>query len=76
MIPIKSLHQAARLSVASRRDMEVSDKYGRCERCGSPIDPERLEILPATTLCADCARAESAKTAFAADGTPHVIVQN
>ena len=36
--------------------------YGRCERCGSQIDPERLEILPATTLCADCARE--------ANGTP------
>jgi RNA polymerase-binding transcription factor DksA len=31
--------------------------YGRCERCGAQIDPERLEILPATTLCVDCARA-------------------
>ncbi len=31
--------------------------YGRCERCGAQIDPERLEILPATALCVDCARA-------------------
>lgn len=31
--------------------------YGRCERCGKEIDPERLEILPATTLCSACARA-------------------
>jgi RNA polymerase-binding transcription factor DksA len=31
--------------------------YGRCERCGAQIDPERLEILPATVLCVDCARA-------------------
>jgi RNA polymerase-binding transcription factor DksA len=30
--------------------------YGRCEECGAQIDPERLEILPATTLCAACAR--------------------
>jgi RNA polymerase-binding transcription factor DksA len=30
--------------------------YGRCERCGAQIDPERLEILPATVLCVDCAR--------------------
>ena len=30
--------------------------YGRCEECGAQIDPERLEILPATTLCAVCAR--------------------
>ncbi len=29
--------------------------YGRCESCGKPIDPERLAVLPHTTLCADCA---------------------
>jgi len=34
--------------------------YGRCDRCGAQIDPERLEILPATTLCAACAGAASA----------------
>ncbi|MFQ5854686.1 MAG: TraR/DksA C4-type zinc finger protein [Anaerolineae bacterium] len=33
--------------------------YGRCDRCGAQIDPERLEILPATTLCAACARAQA-----------------
>jgi DnaK suppressor protein len=30
--------------------------YGICERCGKPIDPERLEIFPETTLCVDCKR--------------------
>jgi DnaK suppressor protein len=30
--------------------------YGLCERCGVQIDPERLDILPETTLCAACAR--------------------
>ena len=25
--------------------------YGRCERCGQPIDPARLEALPSTRLC-------------------------
>lgn len=32
--------------------------YGVCERCGGEIDPERLKILPHTTLCIKCARAE------------------
>ncbi|MBI3910839.1 MAG: TraR/DksA C4-type zinc finger protein [Armatimonadetes bacterium] len=27
--------------------------YGRCERCGKPIDPERLELLPYVTLCVE-----------------------
>jgi DnaK suppressor protein len=31
-------------------------RYGICESCGEPIDPERLEILPLTTLCIKCAR--------------------
>lgn len=31
--------------------------YDRCEQCGTQIDPERLEILPTTTLCITCAQA-------------------
>jgi RNA polymerase-binding protein DksA len=27
--------------------------YGVCERCGRPIEPERLELLPYATLCID-----------------------
>jgi len=30
--------------------------YGVCESCGRPIDPERLDVLPDTTLCIKCAR--------------------
>ena len=30
--------------------------YGICEKCGKPIDPERLEIFPEATLCVDCKR--------------------
>lgn len=26
-----------------------------CEACGSEIDPRRLQVLPYTTLCVDCA---------------------
>lgn len=32
--------------------------YGVCERCQKKIDPERLKILPQTTLCIECAKAE------------------
>lgn len=28
--------------------------YGLCERCGKPIDPERLKALPETTHCVKC----------------------
>ncbi|HLB39202.1 MAG TPA: TraR/DksA C4-type zinc finger protein [Actinomycetota bacterium] len=30
--------------------------YGACERCGRPIDDERLEAIPWTPLCIDCKR--------------------
>ena len=30
--------------------------YGRCARCGQPIDPERLVARPTATLCITCAR--------------------
>ncbi|GAA1560863.1 TraR/DksA family transcriptional regulator [Streptomyces globosus] len=29
--------------------------YGRCESCGHPIPPERLEIRPAAATCVHCA---------------------
>lgn len=29
-------------------------KYGLCEECGQPIEPDRLKILPDTTLCVKC----------------------
>jgi RNA polymerase-binding transcription factor DksA len=32
--------------------------YGICERCGNPIDPARLAVLPDTNLCIDCARSD------------------
>ncbi|MER8031004.1 TraR/DksA C4-type zinc finger protein [Streptomyces bauhiniae] len=33
-------------------------RYGICERCGTEIPPERLEIRPATTRCVGCAGAD------------------
>ncbi len=30
--------------------------YGICEQCGNPIEEERLDLLPATRLCARCAQ--------------------
>ena len=32
--------------------------YGTCIECGEDIAPERLEALPATALCFDCADAK------------------
>ncbi|MCD6519807.1 MAG: TraR/DksA C4-type zinc finger protein [Anaerolineae bacterium] len=30
--------------------------YGICEECGKPIEIERLEVLPFTSLCIACAK--------------------
>ena len=32
--------------------------YGKCERCGQPIAPDRLEALPWATKCIECKRLE------------------
>jgi len=33
--------------------------YGRCTACGKPIAEERLEALPYTSVCRDCAELET-----------------
>ena len=30
------------------------ESYGICEQCGAQIDPDRLEVVPETTLCVQC----------------------
>ena len=30
--------------------------YGRCDSCGKPIAPGRLEAVPESVLCIECAR--------------------
>ena len=38
-------------------DRIESGSYGICARCGDPISEERLDVLPHTPLCRDCAAA-------------------
>lgn len=33
--------------------------FGVCERCGEPINPERLEAIPYARLCVKCKQKES-----------------
>jgi RNA polymerase-binding transcription factor DksA len=34
--------------------------YGICARCGGPIHPDRLAVLPDVRMCIDCAREKQA----------------
>ena len=56
---------AQSLSLHARRLLEQIDDalrrmdagtYGRCERCGEWIEPERLEAIPYARLCLECKR--------------------
>lgn len=33
-----------------------SGKYGKCDNCGKPIEPARLEAMPTATLCLSCSK--------------------
>jgi DnaK suppressor protein len=47
--------------------------YGICERCGQPIDPERLRIVPEATLCVSCKLlAEKERAANRSIGVPRI----
>lgn len=48
-----SLAELRRIEAALTR-MEEGD-YGFCLKCGTPISEERLDLLPETPLCRDCA---------------------
>lgn len=37
--------------------------YGLCDRCGQPIEPERLEALPQASLCLSCKTRQVKKNA-------------
>jgi DnaK suppressor protein len=47
------LERIAEIKQAIER--RASGNYGVCEICGTPIDAERLRILPHTTRCVRCA---------------------
>jgi DnaK suppressor protein len=46
------------------------DSYGICEVCGEPIPPERLEIVPETTLCVRCAQQQEARAGIRRGAPP------
>lgn len=51
----KSGLQEIRMIEAALQRIE-DDEYGYCVRCGAEIAPERLDVLPHTPFCRDCAQ--------------------
>ncbi|MGB2953484.1 MAG: TraR/DksA C4-type zinc finger protein [Gaiellaceae bacterium] len=51
-----SLHVLRAIDAALKRIDEGT--YGTCERCGRPVEPDRLEMLPYATLCIEDKRRE------------------
>lgn len=51
------LEEARGVLAAAERSLvqEAAGDYGQCSGCGEPIGAERLEALPDTTTCRDCA---------------------
>lgn len=53
---------AALIAVLDRRQLDIEaalrsiekGTYGICDKCGKPIEIERLEIKPDATLCVSC----------------------
>ena len=62
-IAFERQHLAALISHARERIAQIdaalarldSGGYGRCERCGQAIAPERLAARPAAATCVSCA---------------------
>ena len=50
-------HQKYQLDKVNEALSKIDDNsFGYCERCHHKIEPERLDILPETQLCAHCAQ--------------------
>lgn len=41
-------------SAQNALDRHLSGTYGKCQKCGDAIAPERLEALPDASLCRSC----------------------
>jgi DnaK suppressor protein len=49
-----SVHERKLAAIEQALKEAQRGHYGICDRCGQPIDPERLEAIPEATLCISC----------------------
>jgi RNA polymerase-binding transcription factor DksA len=54
------LHRLKERAASLEQTLSQIDQtaYGICEQCGRPIHPDRLAVLPHTTVCVRCAQAD------------------
>lgn len=67
---VLALLEQARMHLAELDGALARDEVagGRCTACGESIAPERLDALPAATLCVSCAAAASSRGRRASRG--------
>jgi DnaK suppressor protein len=59
LVAVLDAHARQALEEVERALARIADgTYGRCIRCGEPIDAERLMALPRVGCCIDCQRIE------------------
>ncbi len=57
-----TIHEVGKLDNIENALSKIENgKYGICEECQEQIDEERLDILPETNLCSDCAKHQPKK---------------
>jgi RNA polymerase-binding transcription factor DksA len=49
-------HKARMTKLNSALSSAKQGEYGTCERCGEPVHPDRLDVLPGATRCVHCAK--------------------
>lgn len=59
-----------RIDEALSRLYKTPESFGRCARCGSEIEWQRLDVIPETTLCAAHARVEEEAAGVADEADP------
>ena len=62
---------AAKLAEVDRAEAKIREgSYGVCDRCGRPINPQRLAVRPQSPLCRRCQETVDAETDGFQDGVP------
>jgi len=51
---LNSHNQNILLQIENSLQKIENGTYGMCDKCGMPIDPDRLKILPYANFCVDC----------------------